>query len=234
MTKKVPMIYLCMLALAAGLFLFNGCGGDQAPDSAAMSTENTSEEEKGTSEDAGPNIALQDESFDLELPLDKGVRTVQAQIPQGWMRNTDFGSIVFQPPDKDDFFYPPMIQYTTSCGGPCDAATIPANIEKAIQGIKDTLARPNINTGDAELDAVRADVEVLLDEKFEEDGWILAAAVTYAEELSSAQYIAKVVIHAFRHHPGDEFFIQTTAHAALDQKDALLSVLTAACRATNY
>ena len=37
---------------------------------------------------------------------------------------------------------------------------IPKNIEKLIKGIKDTLARPNINTGDPELDAVRANVEI--------------------------------------------------------------------------
>lgn len=223
-----------MLALAVGLFQFSGCGGDQAPDTASLSAEKTSEEGKEAAEEAGPIAALQDESFDLDLPSDQGLQAVRAQIPQQWMRNTDFGSIVFQPANKDDFFYPPMIQFTTSCGGSCDAAAIPANIEKAIQGIKDVLARPNINTGDAELDAIRADVEVLLEEKYEGDGWILAAAVTYPEELSSAQYVARIVIHAFRHHPGDKFFIQTTAHASIDQKDELLAVLTAACRATNY
>lgn len=228
MTKRVPMIYLCMLALTTCLFLLTGCGGDQAPGT------DTAETEVEASKEADPNVTLQEESFVLELPMNKGVRTVKAQIPQEWMRNTDFGSVVFQPENKDDFFYPPMIQYTTTCGGSCEAAAIPANIEKAIQGIKDTLTRPNINTGDAELDAVRAEVKVLLDERFEEDGWILAAAVTYAEELSSARYIPRIVIHAFRHHSGDEFFIQTTAHASLDQKDALLTVLTAACRATNY
>lgn len=221
-------------ALVIILTGFIGCTGDKAPDTPPLSSESSRETEKVADEQTAPPADLKDEGFDLELPLDQGTLAVQAKIPRSWARNPDFGSIVFQPPDKEDFYYPPLIQYTASCGGSCDAAAIPGNIETAIQGIKDGLSRPNINSGDAEKDAIRADVEILLEEKYTEDAWILAAAVTYPEELSSALYIPKVVVHAFRHHSGDKFFIQTSAHAALDQKDELLAVLTAACRSTDY
>ena len=77
-------------------------------------------------------------------------------------------------------------------------------------------------------------MEIIADEKFAEDGWILAAAVTYPEELSSALYVPKLVVHAFRHHKGDRFFVQTTARAQLTQKDEFLAVFLEACKQTDY
>jgi len=230
------MVGFGFIAAAAVIILTGliGCTGDKAPDTPTLSSEAARKTEKAADEKTAPPAALTDANFDLELPLDQGTQAVLAKIPRSWTRNPDFGSIVFQPPDKDDVYYPPLIQYTASCGGSCDAAAIPGNIETTIQGIKDGLSRPNINSGDAEQDAIRANVEILLEEKYAEDGWILAAAVTYPEELSSALYVPKVVVHAFRHHSGDKFFIQTSAHAALDQKDELLAVLTSACRSTDF
>lgn len=177
---------------------------------------------------------LQDETFDINLPNSEDTLTVKARIPATWIRNPDFGTVVFQPKDYEDYFYPPFIQFTISCAGSCDPEAIPGNIENKIKGIIDTLTRPNINTGDPELDAIRANVEILKEEKFSENGWIFAAVVTYPENLSSAQYVPKVAVHAFCHHPGDAFFVETNARAHLDQKDDMLNILMAACKETNY
>jgi hypothetical protein len=178
--------------------------------------------------------ALNGVAVEIELPQPQGTLFIQVKIPRGWERSPEFGTVVFQPPDKDDFFYPPLIQYQASCNGTCDPSAIPANIEAALRSLKDTLALPNINTGDPVLDAVRATVDVLREEKAGDGTWILAAAVTYTENLSSALYVPKIVVHAFRHRPGDGFFVQTSAHAPLDQKEKLLDVLIAACRATKH
>ena len=177
---------------------------------------------------------LQDETFEIKLPKSEDTLTVKAKIPATWIRNPDFGTVVFQPKDYEDFFYPPFIQFTVSCAGSCDPAAIPRNIENRIKGILDTLTRPNINTGDPELDAIRADVDILIHEKFSENDWIFAATVTYLENLSSAQYAPKVAAHAFCHRPGDAFFLETNARAHLDQKDELFDLLLAACKKTNY
>lgn len=177
---------------------------------------------------------LQDETFEIKLPNSEDTLTVKAGIPATWIRNPNFGAVVFQPKDYEDYFYPPFIQFTISCAGSCDPEAIPGNIENRIKGIIDTLTRPNINTGDPELDAIRANVEILTEEKFSENDWIFAAVVTYPENLSSAQYVPKVAVHAFCHHPGDAFFVETNARAHLDQKDALLKILMAACKKTNY
>jgi hypothetical protein len=177
---------------------------------------------------------LQEESIEVKLPNSEETLALKAKIPANWARNPDFGGIVYQPTNKDDYFYPPTLSYGAKCAGSCAPEDIPKNIEKLLKGIKDTLARPNINTGDPELDAIRANVEIIADEKFADDGWILAAAVTYPEELSSAMYTPKIVVHGFRHHKGDGFFIQTTANAQLTQKEELLNVFLEACKQTDY
>jgi len=177
---------------------------------------------------------LQAESIEVERPNSGGPLSLKAKIPSDWARNPDFGAIVYQPKNKDDYFEPPILQYGTSCAGSCNPKDIPKNIETLIKGIKDTLTRPNINTGDPKLDAVRANVEILVEEKFADDGWILAAAVSYPEELSSAMYVPKIVVHAFRHHQGDRFFVQTTARAQLAQKEEFLAVFLESCKQTDY
>jgi hypothetical protein len=177
---------------------------------------------------------LQSERIELKLPNSEDTLALKAKIPATWVRNPDFGGIVYQPENYADYFYPPILSYGTNCAGSCAPEDIPKNIEKLITGIKDTLARPNINTGDPELDAIRANVEILVEEKFAGDGWILAAAVSYPEELSSALYIPKIVVHTFRHHKGDGFFVQTTARAQLTQRDEFLKVFLEACKETDY
>lgn len=177
---------------------------------------------------------LQEKNLEIQIPMSDDTQTVQAKIPATWIRNPLFGTVVFQPADYEDQFDPASIEYQISCAGSCDPNAIPGNIENKIKGIKDTLLRPNINTGDPELDAIRANVEILLEEKFSDDGWILAAAVTYPEHLSSSLYIPKVVISSFRHHPEDKFFVQTSARVNLKQKDELLTVLMKACKSTDY
>jgi len=177
---------------------------------------------------------LHAESIEVQLPNSEDTLALKAKIPANWVRNPDFGGIVYQPENYADYFYPPILSYGTNCAGSCAPKDIPKNIENRIKGIKDILSRPNINTGDPKLDAIRANVEILVEEKFAEDGWILAAAVTYPEELSSALYTPKIVVHAFRHHKGDGFFVQTTARAQLTQKDEFLNVFLETCKQTDY
>jgi hypothetical protein len=182
---------------------------------------------------AGPD-ALGIRDIELELPLSQGTLSVRAGIPRAWERNPDFGGPVFQPPDKDDYFYPPLLQYQASCGGSCEPSAIPANIEAALRSIKESLARPNINTGDPSLDAIRARVDIFREERIEEKIWILAAGVVYPENLPRSLYVPKFVVHGFRYRAGDGFYIQTAAHGPLDRKNELLDLLIAACLATEY
>lgn len=221
---KIPTIFFLLCGLTIiGICGFSCKGSEKAIESNEENVQTEIKKEE-----------LQPESFDIQLPNSEESITVQAAIPATWVRNPQFGAVVFQPENHEDYFYPPIIQYQISCAGSCDPNAIPGNIENRIKGIKDTLASPNINTGDPELDAIRANVEILAEEKFSEDGWIIAAAVTYPKHLSSALYIPKIVVHTFCHHPGDGFFVQTTARTDLEQKEELLPVFIKACKKTNY
>ncbi|MBN1225290.1 MAG: hypothetical protein JXB23_18725 [Candidatus Aminicenantes bacterium] len=217
---KMSAFFLCLMLIVIGSSCSSGESESEPADQAQV-PDSTAEK-------------LKTVMIDVQIPVSEETLVVKAQIPAGWVRNPDFGGAVFQPEDYADYFYAPVIQYQASCAGPCDPKAIPGNIDKTIQGIKETLSRPNINTGDPELDAVRANVDILADEKFSEDGWILAAAVTYPENLSAALYIPKIVVHSFRHHEGDGFFVQTTALAELNQKEELLPLFLEACKKTDY
>jgi len=177
---------------------------------------------------------LQAESIKIKRPNSEDTLSLKTKIPSDWAQNPDFGAVVYQPKNKDDYFFPPVLQFQASCGGSCDPKDITKNVENLIKRIKDTLARPNYNTGDPELDAIQANVEILVDEKFADDGWILAAAVSYPEELSTALYIPKIIVHSFRHHKSDGFFVQTTARAQLSQKEEFLDIFLEACKQTDY
>jgi len=216
---------LCVLV--SGLICFSGAGS-----SLSGMGESGLGRSKSMVRDGKTQLIATD--IEIALPMAEATLSVKARIPAGWIRNTDFEGAVYQPEDYGDYFYPPLIQYQAACAGSCDPRDIPGNIGKAILGIKERLSRPNINTGDPELDAVRAEVDIISDEKCGDDGWILAAAVTYPENLSPALYTPKIVVHSFRHHQKDGFFVQTTARAHLNQKEELLSLLIEACKMTDY
>ena len=96
------------------------------------------------------------------------------------------------------------------------------------------LARPNINSGDAEADAIRATVEVTEEGQVAPGTWLLAAAVSCPAHLSSALYQPRIVIDVYRHRPGDRYFVRTSASAALDQREQWLGTLKRCCLAVEY
>jgi hypothetical protein len=225
--KKFSDVIFISFILAL-LLLGNFCS--KSSENAVEDTGVKEMQEKAGEED----LTLQSESFVLKHPNSEDNLTVNAKIPATWMRNPDFGAVVFQPENYADYFFPPIIQYTISCGGNCDPEIIPDNIENSIKEIIKVLSQPNINTGDPEMDAIRANVTILKEENFGENGWILAAVVTYPEKLSSVLYVPKFVIHAYSHHPGDSFYVQTTARTGFDEKDKFMDVLLEACKSTDY
>lgn len=178
--------------------------------------------------------SLQQESIEVKIPMSGSVQKVKASIPEKWERNPQFGTVMYQPHDKGDYFFPPMIQFTAECSGICSPDKIPSNIATKITSLKEQMERPNFNTGDPKLDAVRANVKITADEKIGEDQWLLAAEVSYPEELSSAMYVPQVKIYGFRYHPGHKYFIMTSAHAHLNDKDRFLAPLIEAAKQTDY
>ena len=93
---------------------------------------------------AGPNPAGDDSgkldaasgentTFVCPIPQSDGEVALEIALPAGWERNTDFGTVVFDPPDAGDFFEAPRIEVQVKCEGECRAEAMADNIESYVQ-----------------------------------------------------------------------------------------------------
>ena len=55
----------------------------------------------------------------------------------------------------------PSVSFERTCGGVCSAANVARVLAGLVESVKSSAARPNYNTGDPRLDAMRMDVTVL-------------------------------------------------------------------------
>ncbi len=74
---------------------------------------------------AGSGTTVQ---FSCPLPLSEEAVNLQATLPEGWKRNPDFGTVVFEPGDAAEYFEAPSIEVTVLCEGECQPEVIPDNI----------------------------------------------------------------------------------------------------------
>ncbi len=97
---------------------------------AAMAYGQKAEENKVTNEKVF--IGDQVEFTCIRPDTDKSI-TIKAVIPKGWKLNPDFGTVVYQPANSDDYYEPPSIEFQVRCEGECKAEAISGNIEEYIQ-----------------------------------------------------------------------------------------------------
>jgi hypothetical protein len=218
LTRCAVLVVLCGL----------GCGdkgrvgGESEPTSSAPGQAPSAAADEGTKVDRGGGqqtmkaeiveIVDRDKKVEVELTPAPGLARTSSKTPT-WM-----GSL--------DATIPPTLSATISCNGSCAPEAIPGNIEKAIATTKDTASRPNINTGDPEKDAIRADLEIVHDER-EGELHLLAFRVAFPEGIS---YPERLEIRGFLHRPGDNFFVQLQARSTLDEESRWLEPLLAAVR----
>ncbi len=154
---------------------------------------------------------------------------LKAAVPKGWIVNPDFGTVVYQPANADDFYEPPRIEFEVRCEGECESDAIPGNIVGFIQRLKDgwkTLA-----TGDPELDKLGTDVEIIKEE-MSEGQWLFAVKLTYPEGVSSAMYPPRYWIYRFVHNAQDPYFIFIKGKVPINLADAFLPDVFASCLST--
>lgn len=167
--------------------------------------------------------------FTCKHPLTEESIPLKVILPKGWKLNPDFGTVVYQPANADDYFEPPMIEFQARCEGECKAEAIPENIEGFIQRLKEgwkTLA-----TGDPALDKLGTRVEILKEEK-SGGQWLFEVKLTYPEGVSSAMYPPRYWIYRFLHHGQDSFFILIKGMIPVALVDEFLSDVEAACLST--
>ncbi|MBN2030753.1 hypothetical protein JW824_10970 [bacterium] len=154
---------------------------------------------------------------------------LRATVPKGWKVNPDFGTVVYQPADADDYYEPPMIEFQARCEGECKAEVIQGNIDAYVQRLKEGWKK--LSTGDPELDALGAIVETIEEEK--SDGqWLLEVKLTYPEGVSDAMYPPRYYVYRFLHDSQDPFFILIKGIVPVSLADQFLSDVVASCLST--
>lgn len=154
-----------------------------------------------------------------------GTVDVRFALPAGWGAATDYGENRWGLVGADFAF-----GFDASCNGNCAPAAIPGNMEASFEYLQMRAEQPNYNTGDAKLDALRADVEVVAASPLAA-GRIMALRVTYSEEvLKSGPYIPQLRLQCAWHRPGDSWFVTLNLRATLDSAEAQLPALLEICR----
>ncbi|MBU1693683.1 MAG: hypothetical protein KKC51_06935, partial [Verrucomicrobia bacterium] len=154
--------------ILAGVFILAGCG-----------------QQKATEGKAATQGSVPPTEIKVQGPDENTTVTLQIVLPKGWVVNPDFGTLVYEPGNRSDFFEIPSIEITTAVQGEASPEAIPGNIARHIQQTKDGWKK--ISTGNAELDAKGANVEVV--EETQGDGeWLLKLKLTYPEGVSEAMY----------------------------------------------
>lgn len=186
------------------------------------------EETMGTEEKTFSGDAIE---FALKHPNADEKIQLKATLPKGWKLNPDFGTVVYEPANRDDYFDPPVIDFQARVEGEARAEVIPGNIEAYIQRLKEGWKK--LSTGDPELDKLGANVEILKEEK-SEGQWLFEVKLTYAEGVSSAMYPPRYWIYRFLHKAQDPFFILVTGKVPVNLADQFLSDVEASCLSTTY
>jgi len=159
---------------------------------------------------------------DEDIPL-------KVVLPKGWKLNPDFGTVVYQPANSDDYYEPPRIEFQAMCEGECKAEAIPGNIEEYIQRLKDGWKK--LSTGNPELDKLGTKVEIIKEEK-SEGQWLFEVKLTYPDGVSSAMYPPRYWIYYFLHNAQDPYFIFIKGKVPVNLADQFLSDVCASCLST--
>jgi len=167
--------------------------------------------------------------FTVTHPITEESIPLMAELPKGWKVNPDFGTVVYQPGNADDYYEPPRIEFQARCEGESKAEAMIGNIEGYIQRLKDGWKQ--LSTGNAELDKLGTNVEILKEEKFK--GKVLfEVKLTYPEGVSSSMYPPRFWIYYFLHNDQDPFFIFIKGKVPVELADEFLSEVRASCLST--
>ena len=167
--------------------------------------------------------------FIVKKPNGEESISLKAEVPTDWKVNPNFGTVVYQPGNSDDYYEPPLIEFQARCEGECRAEAMVGNIEGYIQRLKDGWKQ--LSTGDAELDKLGANVEILIEEKLK--GQVMFdVKLTYPDGVSSSMYPPRHYIYRFLYNDQETFFILIKGIVPESLADEFLSEVRSSCAST--
>jgi hypothetical protein len=120
------------------------------------------------------------------------------------------------------------IGFTVTCDGSCAPAELPGHLARLIGAVSESEARPNFNTGDPKLDAVRLDVEKVDQGDLPDGKWIVVRVRKPAG--LDGPYPQELVAVCARLHPARDRFVVAQARVALEAEKEWGTAAEAACR----
>ena len=154
--------------------------------------------------------------------------TVTVSAPKGWTKSAgdDFASFSLASSVSSPS---PYLSVSVNCDGDCTVAKIDKTIARRTTALIERAKKPNLNTGDSKLDAVRAPVKVLGQGALKPAGqWV---ALDVGTPNPKEPYFDGFKATCLLHRPNDDYFIQTDIGVSRKDK-ALFPMLLAACKAT--
>jgi hypothetical protein len=165
-----------------------------------------------------PPLALEERSIEVKNLSD--TLTLKVKVPVGWTGETSFRP-------KDDLG-DRLLSFEAGCDGSCAAKDLPKNLDKLIAKAPDGAAKPNLNTGDPKLDAVRLDVKVI--EKGDlADGKFVVYQVSKPAGLDGP-YPEGLRARCGVYRKGDPAFVVVNAKAPAADEKTLWPLLVEACK----
>ena len=222
------MTRLALLLLALLALLATSCG-KRADEPAASASGAAGAGAKSPAR----KLALVDRPLTIEWHDLK--TSILVRVPDGWESGGGRGNSFSEPtdlPSPSD----PFITYffgNMSCDGECDDGDMQRNMAELWSRHLEALRNPFATMRDPRYDAIRMDVTVLEDTPLP-DGRAIAARVTRPAGFTEYPHLDRFTVTCVRHRPGDEFYLDATAQAPLDEEKALWPLLLEACKTPFY
>jgi hypothetical protein len=128
-----------------------------------------------------------------------------------------------------DATIPPTVTIRVDCNGACRPEAIRGNIEKAVASAKNLARQPHYGSRDPEKAAIRSDLEILHDDR-EGELHLLVFRIRHPKGFPVPDRLA---IRGYLHRPGDAFFVEVQARAALDEEERWREPMIAAVRSAS-
>lgn len=181
------------------------------------------------SEDDAASVGPDRIRIELERKRAQPNVALELTLPKGWRTSQSYGPNTLEPIEQPDS------RMFTSVGlrvTPVDkaAASVAAQIQAARQSHVQYAERPNINTGKPELDAVRAEVQVIEDEEFP-GGWSQILRVRYAHELvTKGPYKPYISVRCYHYDEARDYIVELSGRLPLAAERSTLSEIQSICR----
>lgn len=175
--------------------------------------------------------ANQKEQLSVRLPSSNERINVNLDIPTEWKKGAKATLTLKTQPDE---WIPTNLYVSAECNGLCEPSAIKKNMDEAMKGLVEKHKKPNVNTGRPELDAVRANIEMVENNKLT-NVYIQAFRVTYSKDIPDPNmHKPWFVVGCFYYKEGSKYFIRADLRAPLSAESKVWPAAKEICQTLTF